>query len=313
MLLGKLYLDHTDSSAAVASARSLLTDLRHSLARRLTSTRWMSPASVKVAQTKLSGMRMEIAGPQRWRQKRWSAQGWFGYSVAMAHDMIQRQLRRLGHVERRDDWFDTVGPTAVNAFYNVHSNALFVPAAILAPPFLVRNVARLYGGLGGILGHEMTHGFDDTGRLFSPQLTIQNWWDKHTIVEFKRRAQCIASAYSRHMAPGGSHVDGNRTLGEDIADVGGVRLALLALRQRFRRERKPLAMSIRREFFIAWAQNWCQIATPATAKLRAATDSHAPPETRVNAALAQLPDFAHAFHCPLGSPLHPPTPPCDLW
>ncbi|KAJ1480896.1 hypothetical protein T484DRAFT_1900312 [Baffinella frigidus] len=310
---------------------AMLGELREEMKGVLQEASWMSEQSRTVALDKLGGMLFEVGGPSQNKELGFTAGGsWFQDSVMMAQGLCSRQIQRMGTVLARDDWGGELGAMSVNAFYNVHANALFVPEALLRPPFLQKpsqdkkagaGSASMspsdFGALGGLLGHEMTHGFDNVGRLFTPALIIKNWWDASTVGAYKERAECIGEHYASYSVQG-HHVSGNLTLGEDLADMGGLHLAYRAMlhhrRSRGGTTGTHLARAAKQEFFTAWAGTWCELATKQDAAQSIRTDPHAPARTRVNAALSWFPPFAEAFLCPAGSPMAArPPPACTLW
>jgi endothelin-converting enzyme/putative endopeptidase len=195
----------------------------------------------------------------------------------------------------------------VNAYYNPLNNEIVFPAGILQPPFFLQDypAAMNYGGIGAVVGHELTHGFDDQGRKFDPQGNLQDWWTPEDAKEFEKRASCIADQYSGYTVAGGVHLNGRLTLGENTADNGGVRIALMALEDSL----KGKAMAPRdgftpvQRFFLAYAQVWCQTATAENERMRAQTDPHSAGRYRVNGVVSNLPEFQAAFSCSAGTPM----------
>ncbi len=177
--------------------------------------------------------------------------------------------------------------------------------------------AMNYGAIGVVVGHEITHGFDDQGRKFDPQGELREWWEPAVAASFETRAQCVDDFYSGLEVEPGVHVNGRLTLGENIADIGGVKQAYEAYRIRQSRHGEPEqpavpGLSDEQLFFVAYAQIWCGLATPEEQRLRITTDSHSPPQFRVRGTLANVPQFARAFACAEGTPMNPAER-CEVW
>mmetsp|Transcript_52308 Transcript_52308/g.162373 ORF Transcript_52308/g.162373 Transcript_52308/m.162373 type:complete len:212 (-) Transcript_52308:16-651(-) len=210
---------------------------------------------------------------------------------------------------------------SVNAFYNIHTNSLFVPSALLQFPFIAAGGHASspfspydLGSLGGLVGHEMSHGFDNVGRLFGPNFELRSWWDNSTIRSYKKRADCIGRYYHTYTSAG-RHVHSNQTLEEDIADRGGLHLAYLAMRaalpagRHVEEEQEPL-----KTFFTSWAQTWCYLGTEKMKSNLISTDPHSPARVRVNAALSQFAPFAQTYRCHAGSKMYNShDSECNLW
>lgn len=203
----------------------------------------------------------------------------------------------------------------VDAFYSYDKNGIFVPAGILQKPFFstTYRAARNYGAIGTILGHEMTHGFDDQGRKFNPEGRLKQWWAEEDIQNFRSRAKCVEDLYSS-MELDGKKVNGALTLAENIADIGGVKNAFKAFAQEAQEREGDSAPSTtdKQLFFVAQAQNWCTKARKQAEELQLLTDPHAPDRWRVNGPLSQTPAFAEAFSCPVHSAMNPETR-CHVW
>ena len=192
-----------------------------------------------------------------------------------------------------------------------------VPAAILQPPFfdMKADDAVNYGGIGAVIGHEVSHGFDDEGRKFSPDGSMKEWWRKEAIERFEKRAECVVELYDGFEPLPGQHINGNLTLGENIADLGGIKLASTAYdmwQERGGSEAGVAGFTPEQLLFVGYAQSWCSLQREETVKVRLATDPHSAPKFRVNGPLSQLPAFAEAFDCKVGTPMHPEKV-CEVW
>jgi len=202
------------------------------------------------------------------------------------------------------DWID-VKPTAVNAYYSPHTNTLFVPAGLLQPPFvdpaygtlasLEQPSADDWGSLGVLLGHEMSHAFDTTGRLFDASLQFKPWWSPSSTKQYERRAACIASAYSSQK-DSGIRVNGNRTIGEDIADISGLKLAYTAWRGQTGVSAVDDGTQTAR-FFESFGRMWCHQTSVQMMGVDAVNNPHAPPRVRVNMALSLTKEFRRRYGC----------------
>ena len=210
-------------------------------------------------------------------------------------------------------------PPTVNAYYEPTKNEMVFPAGILQIPFYGRTQtdAMNFGAIGMVVGHELTHGFDDEGRQFDSQGNLRDWWTASVGAEFDRRAACVAEQFDSYVAVDDVHVKGKLTLGENIADLGGVKLALASLSHKNRTSPPtPVAAgySEEQQFFLSFAQAWCANYRPEALRLLAATNPHSPPRYRVAGPLANLPEFASAFQCKEGSPMvRPAEKRCQVW
>jgi predicted metalloendopeptidase len=200
-------------------------------------------------------------------------------------------------------------PPTVKAYYNPLENNINFPAGILQPPFYsaTRDNAVNFGAVGAVIGHELTHGFDDQGRQFDPDGNLRDWWTKQDEEEFKKRAECIASEYEAFSPASGVHLNGHLTLGENGADNGGVRLAYMALLGALENHSVPDSkiegFTPQQRFFLGYAQLWCQTVRPQEALRRAQTDPHSPGEFRVNGVVQNMPEFSSAFGCSENQPM----------
>ena len=320
--VGKLYVEHFFSLKTKEAAEHMVLRLKMAFKEVLQHATWMRRETRAAALLKLHSMFFAVGAPPQFR----SYDGpvlqsdrflWNGLQLSEWY--IHESFRRLTRSAERQRWGST-SPTMTDAFYSYTDNGLFVPAGILQPPFFAAGAppARNYGHLGAIIGHEITHGFDDQGRKFGAGGEIRDWWTPADAVQFKHRAGCFVDFYGAQVVDGG-RVNGLLTLGENIADNGGVRLGLAALETlaaeaaaKAGRGRGPLPAAERRLYFTAWGQNWCTVERRRAAALQLMTDEHAPDRLRVNAPLANTPDFASAFACPAGSPMNP-SKRCVLW
>jgi predicted metalloendopeptidase len=208
-------------------------------------------------------------------------------------------------------------PPTVNAYYDPSMNEMVFPAGILQPPFFDKRFAAAvnFGATGGTMGHELTHGFDDQGSQFDGAGNLRNWWSASTAGLFKEQTKCVVDQYGGYEAVPGVKINGELTLGENIADIGGVKLALSAFRQARSGAAERLSAEGYTEdqlFFLGYGQSWCEKDRPEYLELLAKTNPHSPARFRVNGVLADVPAFAEAFACKEGAPLRPAKV-CSVW
>jgi endothelin-converting enzyme/putative endopeptidase len=206
-------------------------------------------------------------------------------------------------------------PPTVNAYYSPARNNINFPAGILQPPLYRagRDPAVNYGAAGAVIGHEMTHGFDDQGRKFDGSGNLRDWWTAQDGAEFEKRAACISNEYSGFTAVDDVHVNGKLTLGENTADNGGLRVALLALHDVLQgKEQKIDGFTPDQRFFLGFAQIWCENQTPQALRQQALTNPHSPGNYRVNGTLQNMPEFQKAFSCKAGQPMVSENA-CHVW
>jgi endothelin-converting enzyme/putative endopeptidase len=190
-------------------------------------------------------------------------------------------------------------PPTVNAYYEPALNEMVFPAGILQPPFFGRSALTPvnYGAIGMVMGHELTHGFDDEGRQFDAKGNLHNWWSKAVNEDFEKRAACVATQYDGYTVLGDLHLNGRLTLGENIADLGGIKLAHTAYLAQRKAPSKVGEFTDDQLFFLGVAQAWCGVRREANARMRVTVDPHSPAEYRVNGPLSNLKEFADAFQC----------------
>jgi endothelin-converting enzyme/putative endopeptidase len=207
----------------------------------------------------------------------------------------------------------------VNAYYDPTLNEMVFPAGILQPPFYARvnTPAVNFGGIGTVVGHELTHGFDDEGRQFDADGNLRDWWSQSVSAEFDRRASCVEKQFDDYVAVGDTHVKGKLTLGENIADLGGLKLSFAAFQraEKARPATPPLeGFTPEQQFFLGFAQVWCTNIRPEAAQMRAAVDPHSPAHWRVDGPLSNLPEFSSAFQCKEGQAMvRPQDKRCAVW
>jgi endothelin-converting enzyme/putative endopeptidase len=200
-------------------------------------------------------------------------------------------------------------PPTVNAYYDPQLNTINFPAGILQPPYFDKQMddAVNYGEAGATIGHEMTHGFDDEGRKFDLDGNLRDWWTAEDGKEFENRAKCISTEYSGFEAVPGVHLNGDLTLGENTADNGGTRIALMALLNTLgadgKSDEKIDGLTPQQRFFLAYGESWCSHWTPELLRLEAQSNPHSPDQYRVNGVVSNMPEFQKAFNCKKGQPM----------
>ncbi len=301
--LGRLYAARTFTPQAKARALSLVQNLKAALRDDLQTLSWMSAVTRQKAVEKLDKMAIKIGYPDRWRDYSKLHVNSPSYVVnAMRADefSFQRDLNKVGKPVDRGDWGMT--PPTVNAYYNPQMNDINFPAGILQPPFFNAQAddAVNYGAIGMIIGHEMTHGFDDQGRQFDGQGNLHDWWTAQDASQFKQRADHIAAQFDAYTPLEGAHINGRLTLGENIADLGGLKIAYLAFEKSMQgKPRPPLLNGLTPEqrFFLSYAQSWHENIRPELLRAGLVTDPHSPARFRVLGPISNLPEFGQAFGC----------------
>jgi putative endopeptidase len=317
--LGKAYVTRTFPPAARARALALVKNLEAVLRADLRTLGWMTPTTRRRAIAKLDAFAEKIGYPDKWRD--YSAltvkHGPYVTNLlaAQAFD-VERRVHKLGKPVDRTEW--TMTPPTVNAYYNSTMNEIVFPAGILQPPFFDPEAddAVNYGGIGAVIGHEMTHGFDDQGRKSDGEGNLRDWWTQEDATQYDERAGRVATQFDNYIAVDSLHVNGKLTLGEDIADLGGLKIAYAAMERA--QDGKPRTkiggFTPEQRFFLSWAQVWRQNIRPQYARTLALTDPHAPAQWRVNGPMSNLPEFKAAWGCKAGDPMvRPPEVRAEIW
>jgi len=317
-VVGRIFIQQRFGPDAKARMDELITALQQSLRQKLTDVDWMSAETRERALAKLEAMRRKIGGPDTWRDFSGVTirrDDYAGNSIRIAADDRQRQLRWIGQPVDRTLWLMT--PQTVNAYYAPSLNEVTFPAGILQPPVFDPTIddAVNLGAAGAMIGHEITHGFDDSGRRFDAGGNLMNWWMPRDEDAFRERVACVASQYSSYASLPGVKLNGNLTLGENVADNGGVRIAYYALMELLARKGPPAAIdgfTPEQRFFISYAQVWCENAADQDFRRRAQEDVHSPGRWRANGVLQNMPEFRKAFGCKEGAPMAPANA-CQVW
>jgi putative endopeptidase len=308
-VLGQAYVRENFTPEAKARALEMVRNIRAELKSRLGGLSWMSQETKNKAYVKLQSIINKIGYPDTWRDysKLEARSGPFVSNLLRANEFENaRVLKKIGKPTNRAEWGMT--PPTVNAYYNASTNEITFPAGIMQPPFFNPQAddAVNYGGMGGAIGHEITHGFDDEGRQFDAQGNLSGWWTDADTEEFNRRADVVRNQFDGYVAVDSLHVNGKLTLGENIADLGGLLISHGAYRRSLAGKPEPQRIdgfTGDQRFFLAWAQIWRAKARPEFTRLMVNVDPHAPPKFRTNGPLSNIPAFARAFGCKPGDPM----------
>ena len=306
--LGQEYVKRAFPPAAKERVLELVKNLKLAVGDRIVALDWMGAATKAEAHKKLEAFGTKIGYPDRWRD--YSAlklePGSFLAMVDAGTEFeTRRQLARVGKPVDRGEWRMT--PPTVNAYYSSSNNDINFPAGILQPPFFNASADDPvnYGGIGAVIGHEMGHGFDDRGRQFDADGNLRDWWTADDAKAYKARSDRVVDQFNGYAEIDTMRVNGKLTLGENIADLGGLAVAYRALQLSLAGKPRNLIDGYTQEqrFFLSWARIWRTMHRPEEARRRLATDSHSPPRWRVNGPLSNLPEFAEAFGCKAGDPM----------
>jgi putative endopeptidase len=304
--LGQLYVERNFSPQAKAKALELVMNLKAALRDRLKVLDWISEGTRQQALKKLDAINVKIGYPDKWRD--YSALNIDNSSYvtnAMRADEFEfnRNINKIGKPVDRTEWSITT-PT-VDAYYNPNFNEIVFPAGILQPPFFdpTADDATNYGGVGSVIGHELTHGFDDQGRQFDAEGNLKDWWTAEDQKNYNQRAAIVEAQFNEYIPIEDLHINGKLTLGENIADLGGLKIAYLAFQKSLEGKPRPPVIdgfTPEQRFFLAFAQNWRRNTRPEALRLLIATDPHSPPRFRVLGPVSNMPEFFEAFGCKAG-------------
>jgi putative endopeptidase len=317
-ILGQEYVKRAFTPEAKEKMSALIDNLVAALREDLPRLEWMSDETKRAALAKLDAFRRRIGYPDKWIDYTTLDIGRDSYAANIAAASafrVRRTVSRIGKPDDPNEWgFFT--PSTVNASYSPTRNYITFPAGILQPPFYDPNAddAYNYGGIGTVIGHEMTHGFDDQGAKFDAEGNLRNWWSDADLRNFQSRAECIANQYGEFVVEEGLKLQGNLVTGEAIADLGGATLALRAYQKSLQgKERRVIdGYTPEQRFFLGFAQVWGQNMSPEEARRRALTDPHAPGPARVNLTVQNMPEFEDAWNCPKTSKMVRENR-CDIW
>ena len=315
--LGQKFVEVAFSPASKARALQLVGEIEKEMASDIQSANWMTAATKDQALTKLHEVSNKIGYPDHWRD--YSSlkiiRGAYFANTERTHEFdIQRNFAKLGKPVDKTEW--GMSPPTVNAYYSPPQNNINFPAGILQPPFYNPKAddAVNYGAIGVVIGHELTHGFDDQGRRFDGHGNLRDWWTAADAKAFESRVDCVANEYDGFSPVAGVHLNGRLTLGENAADNGGIHLAYMALMDSLAGKVLPKkdGFTTEQQFFLGYAQIWCENTSEQAARLSAQTNPHSPGEFRVNGVVQNLPEFQKAFSCKTGDAMVSKEP-CRVW
>ena len=319
--LGQRYVEETFGADGKQRMLKMVDALEKSLDQDIRNLPWMTEDTKKQAKVKLDAIRNKIGYPDMWRD--------YSSLTIVRGDLLgnflranefesRRQIAKIGKPLDRNEWQMT--PPTVNAYYSPPRNEIVFPAGILQPPFFDKQAddAVNFGGIGMVIGHELTHGFDDQGRKFDPQGNLRDWWTAQDGTEFEKRASCIADEYSNFVAVDDLKINGKLTLGENTADNGGARIALMALEQMIAISPSSSAgqtiggFTPQQRFFLGAGRAWCEKRRPEYQRMLVSVDPHSPGRYRINGVVRNMPEFQNAFNCKAGQPMAPEHA-CRVW
>jgi putative endopeptidase len=315
-LLAQPFVELRFGGKSKQAAEALIAAIGRAFEQDVAQLGWMDSKTVAAARDKSAAMAFLIGYPEKWKTYDFEVKaGDFAANAMRGRAFDQaRKLARIGKPVNRGEWEMT--PPTVNAYYNPLKNQMVFPAGILQPPFydVKANTAVNLGAMGMVVGHELTHGFDDEGSQFDKAGNMREWWPAAVKSRFKAQTQCVATQYSRYEAVPGMKLNGDLTLGENIADMGGVKLAFHAYRQLTKGTPELVADGYGedQQFFLSIGQIWCSKQHDEWARMAASIDPHSPAKWRVNGSLSNLPEFSKAFSCGAGSKMNPEKK-CSVW
>jgi endothelin-converting enzyme/putative endopeptidase len=317
--LGRPYVEAVFGPQAKKRMNELVQGLQDAMKADLSSISWMDDETKARAQEKLAAFGRKIGYTDKWvdySTVKVDRASWMANSTRAREFQSRRDLDKIGKPVDKTEWRMT--PPTVNASYSPQRNEITFPAGILQPPFFDNALddAPNYGGIGGVIGHEISHGFDDQGRQYDKDGNLKDWWSAESAKEFVRRASCVERQFSNYVTIEDVHVNGKLTLGENIGDLGGLKISHMAfVKAQEGKKAAPIdGYTPDQRFFLGWAQVWCSNVRPEEARLRAATDPHAPSRFRVTGPLSNMPEFKTAFDCQDDAPMvRPAAEICTVW
>jgi predicted metalloendopeptidase len=313
--LGKLYVAEHFPPEAKQRALEMVNNLKEALSDRIKTNDWMDAPTKEEALKKLGAFAVKIGYPDKWRDYSQLKidRGPYVLNVLRSEKFeVAREMNKIDKPVDRSEWGIT--PPTVNAYYNPNLNEIVFPAGILQPPFFNPDAddAVNYGGIGAVIGHEMTHGFDDQGRQYDAAGNLRDWWSPSSAKAYSERAKAIVDQYSAYEPLPGQHINGELTQGENIADIGGLKIAYAAFKKAQaahpeEANKKIDGFTPDQRFFLAWAQIWRANQRDEETKLRLNTDPHSPGRFRTNGPVSNMPEFQKAFNLPDNSPMVRPA------
>ncbi|MCA1825743.1 MAG: M13 family metallopeptidase [Myxococcales bacterium] len=320
--LGRTFVTTTIGAEGKQLAKEMIQGIEKAFEANLATLDWMDDAAKKASLYKLHKIDNKVGYPEKWRdysKLEIGHESLLANVLAAAEFETARDLAKIGKPVDRGEWRMT--PPTVNAYYSGSLNEMVFPAGIMQLPFFSPEapLPSNYGGLGMVMGHELTHGFDDQGRKFDGDGNLHEWWSPEVTKAFTERAECVAKQYDGYVAVEDVHLNGHLTLGENIGDIGGLKMMISALRASMGRDTQQKTLHVpgwelgpEQQAFIAFGQVWCTNYRPEAARTQALTNPHSTAQWRVNGPASDNPDFAKAFSCAAGSPMAPANR-CTVW
>ncbi len=317
--LGRIYVERHFTRESKRKIDALVSNLFVAFEKRIRALEWMSPVTKRKALHKLRTMDRKIGYPKKWKSFKGlviKSNDYCGNAIRTNLFETKRAFRKIGKKVDRAEWHMT--PQTVNAYYNPRANEIVFPAAILQWPFFDAHAddALNYGAIGWTIGHEMTHGFDDEGSKFDAHGNLKRWWSAADRAKFDERAHVLKRQFDAYEVLPGTHVNGALTLGENIADLGGVAIAYDAYQEQLKKTgRKDIdGYTPEQRFFLSLAQGECEHSRTERIRTMAAVDPHAPPKFRVNGPVSNLDEFEQAFKVTKSDALYrSPTKRARIW
>ncbi|NCG21445.1 MAG: M13 family peptidase [Rhodobacterales bacterium] len=316
-LLGEAYVNVAFAGDSKAEALEMLSGIETAFVGALPGLGWMDDTTRARAEEKAHAVRNKIGYPDKWKDYSSLEFGdvWFENRTIAQEFGIAFHLGRTEKPVDKGEWY--MSASMVNAYYNPTGNEIVFPAGILQPPFYSSDFPKAmnFGGIGMVMGHELTHGFDDEGRRFSAEGQLTDWWEPEVVERFEKVTACVVEQYAGFEIEDGVAVNGELTLGENIADLGGIKethTAYLNWVQKHGPEDGLAGLSPEQLLFVSFAQSWCAELSPDMARMRVQMDPHSPAKFRVNGPLSNLPAFGDAFQCEEGSKMRPADI-CGVW
>jgi endothelin-converting enzyme/putative endopeptidase len=316
--LGQAYVAEAFPPSSKARMLELVDALEKALGKDIDSLPWMTNATKEKAHEKLAAFKAKIGYADKWRDFSFleikQGEALANFFRAQEHNS-DYHLAKIGEPVDPNEWHMT--PPTVNAYYHPLENTINFPAGILQPPFFDATIddAINYGAIGAVIGHEMTHGFDDQGRRFAANGNLEDWWTEDDAANFEAKAKCFIDQYGAYVAVDDVKMNGKLTLGENVADNGGLRVAFMALMDTLdeaARKKKIDGFTPEQRFFLGWAQVWCSNSTDDIKRMQAQTDPHTLPEFRVNGVVSNSPEFRKAYGCTEQQPMVRKNA-CQVW
>jgi endothelin-converting enzyme/putative endopeptidase len=315
--LGQKFVEKTLGEEGKRRTQQMVAAIEKMMGQDIESLDWMTPQTKEQAMIKLHAAANKIGTKEHWidySKVPISRGDAYGNGERTSQFQLEYQLAKIGKPVDKTDW--QMSQPTVNAYYDPQENDINFPAGILQPPFWDNKMddAVNYGAIGAVIGHELTHGFDDQGRQFDAQGNLRDWWTEQDAKAFDQRAQCIVKEYSGFTAIDDVKVNGELTLGENTADNGGLRIAYMALLDTLGGKHPPKrdGFTAEQRLFLGWGQIWCENITPQRARVLAQVDPHSPSKDRVNGVVSNMPEFQKAFSCKVGQPMVR-YPACRVW